>query len=132
MSNQKRLSQISLAAIALSVAALPCLAQTESSKNRNVKVQGTEIVTLRNERLGLRKAEPKTVSSENVDAKATIARDKFNESIAQATSATSGFQSSATMTESDWQRTQRVGSQTESTSAKGITFVASRGQRLPD
>jgi hypothetical protein len=134
MTNQKRLSQISLAAVALLAAALPCLAQTELNNRRNAidKVQGTEIATLRSERLGI-KAEAKTTPAESVNAKAINAsRDRFNLAITEATSSTSAFGSKTTFTESDWQKTQKLSNQTESQSSKSIAFVPSRGQKLPD
>jgi hypothetical protein len=134
MSNQKRLSQISLAAVALMAAALPCLAQTESNNRRNTmdKVQTTEIATLRNERLSI-KAQPGTTPAENATAKAISAsRDRFNLAITEATSSTSAFGSKTTFTESDWQNTQKLSNQSESQSSKSIAFVPSRGQKLPD
>jgi len=135
MTNQKRLSQVSLAAVALMAAALPCLAQTESNNRRNAmdKVEGTEIATLRNERLNISKAEPKTTPAENATAKAIkLSRDRFNLAIAEATSSTSAFGSKTTFTESDWQKTQKLSNQAESQSSKSIAFVPSRGQKLPD
>jgi hypothetical protein len=130
MSNQKTVSQISLAAIALLAAALPCLAQTESGKTRNLNVQGTEIATLRKERLSVPRAELKTTP--DVTAVSTsAARDRFNATIADATSANSAF-TSKTFTASDWQKTQKLSSEYDSISSKSITFVPSRGQKLPD
>jgi hypothetical protein len=132
MLNQKRLSQVSLAAVALLAAALPCLAQTESNNRRNAMVQGTEVATLRNERLRI-KAEPRTTPAENVTAKTVNAsRNRFNLAITEATSSTSAFGSKTTFTESDWQKTQKLNNQTESQSSKSIAFVPSRGQKLPD
>jgi hypothetical protein len=132
MLNQKRLSQVSLVAVALLAAALPCLAQTESNNRRNAMVRGTEIATLRNERLRI-KAEPKTTPAENVTAKAINAsRDRFNLAITEATSSPSAFGSKTTFTESDWQKTQKLSNQSDSQSSKSIAFVPSRGQKLPD
>ena len=134
MSNQKRLSQISLAAVALLAAALPCLAQTESNNRRNAmdKVQRTEIATLRSERLTI-KAEPKTTPAESVNAKAVNAsRDRINLAITEATSSTSAFGSKTTFTESDWQKTQKLSNQSKSQTSNSIAFVPSRGQKLPD
>ena len=134
MTNQKRLSQVSLAAVALMAAALPCLAQTESNNRRNVTdtVQRTEIATLRTERLTI-KAEPKTTPAERVNAKAVNAsRDRINLAITEATSSTSAFGSKTTFTESDWQKTQKLSNQSESQTSKNIAFVPSRGQKLPD
>jgi hypothetical protein len=133
MSNQKRLSQVSLAAIALLAAALPCLAQTESIRNRNVTVQATEVATLRDDHLGVRKTERKSVSDKSVNASAAkAARDKFDNAIAQVTSTNPGFMSSPTISANEWQKTQRLSNQSESTSSKSFTFVPSRGQKLPD
>ena len=133
MFNQKRLSQASLAAVALFAAALPCLAQAESNNHRNTLVQGTEIATLRRELLKARTAETKNTPAANVTAKATVsARDKFNSAIAEATSTTSAFGSKTTFTESDWQKTQKLTNQVESESSRSIAFVPSRGQKLPD
>jgi hypothetical protein len=135
MTNHKRLSQISFAAAALLVAALPALAQTESTNRRNAlqTVKSSEIATLRYERLEAPKAELKVTAAENVTAVSTQpSRDKFNQAIAQATSSTPGFLSNGTISESDWQKTQRVGKSSESTNTKGITFVPSRGQKLPE
>ncbi len=132
MLNQKRLSQLSLAAVALLAAALPCLAQTESNNRRNALVQGTEIATLRNERLNAGKAETRT-NAENVKAKtANASRDRLNLTIAEATSSTSAFGSKMTFTESDWQKTQKLSNQSESESSKRFAFVPSRGQKLPE
>lgn len=132
MSSQKRVSQVSFAAVALLAAALPCLAQTENSRNRNLTNHGTEIATLRNERLAVHKAESKTSSDKTIARTTNASRDKFNETIAQAMSAASGFQSNASFSESDWQKAQTVSNQFESTASKTITFVPSRGQKLPD
>ena len=131
MSNQKRLSQVSLAAVALLAAALPCLAQKESSKDRNLTVQPTEIATIRQARIGVPKAQLKT-TADVAAAASTASRDKFNKAIAQAISSSSGFMSNATISESDWLKTQRLSNRSESTSSKDITFVPSRGQKLPD
>jgi len=133
MFNPKRLSHISLAAAGLLAAALPCLAQAESTNQRNALVQGTAIATLRSEPLNVRTAETKTTPPENVTAKAINAsRNKFNLAITEATSTTSAFGSKKTFTESDWQKTQKLGNQSESESSKSIAFVPSRGQKLPD
>ncbi|HYW74233.1 MAG TPA: hypothetical protein VE961_24635 [Pyrinomonadaceae bacterium] len=133
MPTQKRLSQISFAAAALLVAALPGLAQTESHQNRKAieRVQPTEIATLRNERLGVRNAEP-VAANKSVAQTTKAARENFNEAIARATSSTSNLSSPATISESDWQKTQRVADQADANSAKRISFVASRGQKLPE
>jgi hypothetical protein len=133
MLNQKRLSQVSFAAVALLAAALPCLAQTESRNRLNALVQGTEIATVRNERLNVHKAEIKTTPAGNDNAKAINAsRDRFNLAIAEATSSTSAFGSKTTFTESDWRKMQKLNNQSESESSRRITFVPSRGQKLPD
>ena len=69
MSNQKTLSHLSFAAVALLAAAIPCLAQTESPNARHSQAgapnlaQTAEIAALRNERLSVYKAAPKTASA---------------------------------------------------------------------
>ena len=131
MTNQKRLSQVSFAAVALLAAALPCLAQTELSNRRTAPTN--EIAILHNERHGVAKAEPKVTSADNVNPKsANTSRNKLNEAFALATSSTAGFRSNTTISENDWQKTRRVGNAAESTATRTITFVPSRGQKLPD
>ena len=130
MSNQKRLSQVSLAAIAFLAAAMPCLAQTESNNRNNAidKSRSTEIAALRNDHLNVRKAEAKSTPAQTADA----SRERFNAAIAEATSSTSGFASKATFTESDWQKMRTLSKEFDSAAARSITFVPSRGQKLPD
>jgi hypothetical protein len=132
MLNQKRLSQLSLAAVALLAAALPCLAQTESNNRRNALVQGTEMATLRNERLNAGKAETKATTESVKTKTAKASRDRLNLTIAEATSSASAFGSKMTFTESDWQKTQKLSNQSESESSKRLAFVPSRGQKLPE
>jgi hypothetical protein len=131
MLNQKRLSQVSFAAVALLAAALPCLAQTESRNRLNALVPGTEIAIVRDERLVAHKA--RTTPAESDNAKAIKgSRDRFNLAITEATSSTSAFGPKTTFTESDWRKTQKLNNQSESESSRRITFVPSRGQKLPD
>jgi hypothetical protein len=140
MSNQKRLSQLSFAAVALLAAAIPCLAQTESSNARHNQAdaqdlaQTTEIATLRNERLSVHKAAaaPTAASEARVNKTAILSRDKFQSAIAQVTSITPGFSNSTTLSQSDWQKTRRLTNGDDSNSAKRVTFVPSRGQKLPE
>jgi undecaprenyl pyrophosphate phosphatase UppP len=134
MSNHKRLSQLSFTAVALLAAAIPCLAQTESRQARHSQTgamslaQTTEIAAITNTPLSAHKAAPKVAS----EAKVNESRDKFNVSIAQATSVTPGFSKSGTLSESEWQKTRRLTNDDSSSSAKRITFVPSRGQKLPE
>jgi hypothetical protein len=133
MSNHKRLSQLSFAAVALLAAAIPGLAQTESRQARALKpTQTAEIAALRNERLSADKAAPKTSAEAKANETAALSRGKFNRAIAQATAITPGFMNSTTLSESDWQKTRSVSNSGESNSAKRITFVPSRGQKLPE
>jgi len=139
MSHHKRLSRLSLATVALLAAALPCLAQTESSKARDTQAdahalsQPTAVAVLGNERLAVHKGESKTASEAKVIEKETgLSRAKFLHSIAQATSVTPSFLANpTTISESNWEKTLRLSNDNESTSPKRITFVPSRGQRLP-
>jgi hypothetical protein len=138
MSNHKRVSQLSFAAVALLAAAIPCLAQTESPNARHSQAGGpnlaqtAEIATLRNERLSVNKVAPKDASEAKVNKTAAQSSDKFNRAIAQVTSNTTLFSTTTTLSESDWQKTRRLANGDESSSAKRITFVPSRGQKLPE
>jgi hypothetical protein len=137
MSNHKKLSQLSFAAVALLAAAIPCLAQRESRQAQSQPAalkpaQTVEIAALRNERLSAHKAAPETASAAKVNEKATQSRDKFNSAIAQAVSTTPGFSNSTTLSESDWQKTRRLANDDESSSSRRINFVPSRGQKLPE
>ena len=136
MSNQKGLSQLSLAAAVLLAAALPCLAQTESNRIRNsqadaLSMKPTEIAALGNPRLNVHKTEL-TSATGVTEKQTTLSRAKFQQALAQATSITPSFlTNSTTISESNWEKTQRLGIDRESTSPKRITFVPSRGQKLP-
>jgi len=137
MSNQKRLSQLSFAAVALLAAALPCWAQTESSKARNNQADAlsmnrpTEIAALGNERLTVHKAETKSAATVT-EKQTTLSRAKFQQALVQATSANPTFLTNpTTISEINWEKTRRLGNDNESTSPKRITFVPSRGQKLP-
>lgn len=133
MSNHKRLSQLSFAAAALLAAAIPSLAQTESRQAEALNLAPTtEIAVLRNEPLTVSKAAPKTSSEAKVNKTAAPSRDKLNSAIAQVTSNPTGFSNSTTISESDWQKTRRVANDDDSNSSKRITFVPSRGQKLPE
>jgi hypothetical protein len=137
MSNQKTLSRLSFVAIVLLAAALPCLAQTKSTPARNNQTgdmnlrQETEIAVLGSERLNVYKAEPRTVSDIKVgEQQRNLARARFQQSIDQASSATPTFPT--TISESDWQKARSLGNDDESSATKRITFVPSRGQKLPE
>jgi len=135
MSSKKTLSQLSFVVIALLAAALPSWAQTKSTETRNNQAgdmnlrQATEIAALGSERLNVYKAEAKPISAA-MEQQRSIARAKFQQSIDQASSASPAFL--ATVSESDWQKTRRLANDDESTSATRITFVPSRGQKLPE
>jgi len=131
MTNQKTISRMSLVVIALLAAAGSCLAQTKATQARgdmNVS-QATEIATLRNERLNIFKSESKTPAKDHVAEQASASRLKFEQSIERATADAPSL--ATTITESDWQKTRTVISD-ESASPKRITFVPSRGQKLPE
>ena len=136
MSSQKTLSQLSFVIIALLAAALPCLAKTKSTQARdnqtgNMSVrQGAEIAALGSERLNVYKPETKSVADATVfEQQRNQTRAKFQQSIDQVSAAAPSFLT--TLSESDWQKTQRLANDDEQTSAKRITFVPSRGQKLP-
>jgi hypothetical protein len=125
MTNQKSISRLSLVVIALLAAAGSCLAQTKSTQAR----QATEIATLRNERLNIFKSESKTSAKDQIAEQASASRIKFEQSIERATADAPSL--ATTLSESDWQKTRTVISD-ESSSPKRITFVPSRGQKLPE
>ena len=136
MSNQKNISRLSLVVIALLAAALPALAQTKSTQTRNdqtgdsIVTPATEIAALGSERLNVYKAEAKPWSEAmGLEQKQSHARARFQQSIEAASSASPAFLT--TISESDWQKTRQLGNDESSTSAKRITFVPSRGQKLP-
>ena len=134
MSNQKTLSQLSFVVIALLAAALPCLAQTKSTQSRNNQTgdmslrQGTEVAALGSERLNVSKSEPKPAETAVFEQR-NMTRARFLQSIDQVSSVSPSFLT--TISESDWQKTQRLANNDEQTSARRITFVPSRGQKLP-
>jgi hypothetical protein len=141
MSNQKRLSQLSLAAVALFAAALPCLAQTESGNARQAVVlnqaQAGEIAALGSERLSVHKAAGRaTADARVIEKQKTWSRAQFEQSIERATVGTPLVTNVTNVTnpaisENGWEKTRRLANDDESTSAKRITFVPSKGQRLP-
>jgi hypothetical protein len=132
MSNQKRLSQLSFAVFALLTAALPCVAQTEASKAQNQAAKldanrANEIAVLGNDRLSVRKAASKTADVRVTEKQ----RARFEQSIEQAATASPAFMTNPTFSGSDWEKTRRLSNDNESTFPKRITFVPSRGQKLP-
>jgi len=137
MSKQKTLSRMSLTVVALLAATLTCLAQTKSTPTRNDQTgemklrQPTEIAVLRSERLDIYKAEAKPASeAATFEQQRIMVRVKFQQSIDQASSAPAALLT--TISESDWQKTQRLGNDQGSASPRRITFVPSRGQKLPE
>jgi len=137
MSSKKTLSQLSFVVIALLAAALPSWAQTKSTETRNNQAgdmnlrQATEIAALGSERLNVYKAEAKPASeAATFEQQRIMVRVKFQQSIDQASSAPAALLT--TISESDWQKTQRLGNDQGSASPRRITFVPSRGQKLPE
>jgi hypothetical protein len=138
MSNQKRLSQLSFAAIALFAAALPCLAQTESGNARQAAVlnqaQASEIAALGSERLSVHKAAGRaTAEAKVIEKQKTWSRAQFEQSIERAVVGTPLVTNvtNPAISESSWEKTRRLANDDQWTSSKRITLLPSKGQRLP-
>lgn len=136
MSNQKALSRLSFVVIALLAAALPCLAQTKSTEGRNVQTSdvslrpATEIAALGSERLNVYKPEAKpATATAGFEQQRNSARIKFQQSLDEASAAPAAL---STISQSDWLKAQRLSTDENSASPKRITFVPSRGQKLPE
>src|SRR5262245_217773 len=137
MSNQKGLSRLSFAGIALLAAALPCLAQTQSGNTRNSQAsvlnagQANEIAALGSERLSVYKAASRNTADAKMIEKQKWSRARFEQSIEQAFTGAPVVKNPSAISESDWEKTRRISSDDEPISPKRITFVSSRGQKLP-
>jgi hypothetical protein len=129
MSAQKRLSQLSVAAVALLVVALPCFAQSESTE-KNSAASGSDnsgIVAVNRESVTREsRVEEKRVADADMTTKAPkFSATTFFKAAGEASAAASkpsiSFQPIADRFE-----------RKESRPVNGFTFVASRGQTLPE
>ena len=125
----KRVSHLSFAAIALLVAALPALAQTESVGNETAKstsdrIEATQVAALAGERLSVHKTAPKSAAAPAASAKQpSLSLAQFMEAASQST---------VTPLSTVFAQPKVIDSNhNETASRKGITFVPSRGQKLP-
>ena len=129
MSAQKRLSQLSVSAVALLVVALPAFAQNESSeKNSAASASDNSAIVAVNRESVTRESrvEEKRVADADTNTKAPkFSATMFVKAAAEATAASAkpaiSFQPVADRFE-----------RKESRPVNGITFVASRGQTLPE
>lgn len=126
MSAQKRLSQISVAAIALVVVALPCFAQTENDKSNAASVtDSSAVVAVNRESLTPEsRIEAKIVAKADTKTKAPkFSAGTFVKAASDAPAATSitslSFEPVA------------VPERLERKQSGGITFVPSVGSKLP-
>src|SRR5688500_13525550 len=126
MSAQKRLSQLSIAAVVLLVVSVPAFAQTESTaKNTAAGVSdNSAIVAVNRESVtGESRVEEKRVADADVNSKAPkFSATMFVKAASEATAKPSIFFHPVA------DRFERK----ESRPVNGITFVASRGQTLPE
>ena len=132
MSNQKRLSHLSFAAAALLAAALPCFAQTESKQAINNQAgnlnatEVTQIAALATERLSVNKSETKKADNAKViEQRSAFSVEQFRQaargsSSAEAILATRIFAAPKVKPDDN-----------EETVSRKITFVPSKGQKLP-
>src|SRR5262245_3760923 len=129
----KKLSHLSFASIALLVAALPALAQTKSVENEMAKstsdqIVATQVAALAGERLSVHKSAPTSAAVPVASSKQTsLSLERFKQAASQST-ATSSFAAQSTI----FAQPKLIDSNDNDTaSRKRITFVPSRGQKLP-
>jgi hypothetical protein len=131
MSAQKRLSQLSVAAVALLVVALPCFAQTETPANQTEKTSAASVadgsaVVAVNRESAMRESrnDAKRVSDADTNARAPkFSADKFMQAVNELPATTikrsSVFLSSTPKFDD------------KSSDSKGLTFVPSRRPEAP-
>ena len=130
MSAKKPLSHMSFAAIALLISALPALAQTESAKNKASQhtsggIEAIQIASLTSQRLNVHRNSVTTVKVNRKQSAFSL--DKFMAAGSQSSTSDSfAWQTAGVpqpkMTGSD---------DNELASRNRITFVPSKGQKLP-
>jgi hypothetical protein len=132
MSNQKSLSHLSFAAAALLAAALPCFAQTESNQARNNQAgnlnatEVTQIAALGTERVIVNKAETKkTAEAKMSEKRATLSADQFVQAAKVSSSA------DAFLATQIFAAPKVKPNDNDETVSRKITFVPSKGQKLP-
>lgn len=131
MTIQKQLSHLSFAAIMLVFAALPALAQSGAADNQTAVavtsnvVESDQLAALRKDRVSLpTKESPIVVAPANVEKQTSFSATQFMKSVTEATvisdSKAYGFTSLEAPRKSF-----------SETSSKSITFVPSRGPKVP-
>ena len=128
MSAQKILSQLSFAAIALFISAIPCFAQTETATTE--QISASTQVAVNNVRRTYR-AEPTVVAtSEAKQKQPAFSATEFMQAVNEATSfETKSSSSTPTLVLNDFDQTKLEFE--KPASSKRITFVPSKGQRIP-
>lgn len=126
MTIQKQISHLSFAAIMLVFAALPALAQTAAVDNQTaVAITSTfdEVAALRKERVSVRvKESPIVVAPAVTERQPSFSMNQFMKSVTEPT-----VISDSTV----FERTSLERPRFNETTPKSITFVPSRGPRLP-
>jgi hypothetical protein len=132
MSTQKRLSHLSFAAAALLAAALPCFAQAESNQTRNQAgnlnaAEATQIAVLGTERVSVNKAETRKAADAKVSEKRpTLSAEQFRQAAKGSASANAFLATQIFAAPKDLKS-----SNNDETASRKITFVPSKGQKLP-
>ena len=129
MSAQKRLSQLSVAAVALLVVALPCFAQTETVTNDNdkttaVSVTDTNSAVAVNREKATRESRIEAKSMTNADTKTKAPKFSASTFVKAATEAP------ATMSKTTFEPV-AVPDSLERKQSGSITFLPSVGSKLP-
>jgi hypothetical protein len=132
MTIQKQLSHLSFAAIVLVFAALPALAQTGSVDNQTV-VATTSNFAKADQMAALRKALSGTSTRESTIVVAPAITEKQQPSFSVNQFVKSATESTATSNNTVFEFTNidKPGKAFNETSSKAITFVPSRGPKMP-
>jgi|SRR6185503_3643027 len=130
MSAQKTLSQLSFAAIALVIAAIPCFAQTDSVVTPT-ETTSNEIAAVNYARRTISQPESVVVAEAKVDRKqATFSATRFMQAVNTPASFEMKLNSSTPTIVLNDLDAEKLAVERPA-SSKRITFVPSRGQRIP-
>lgn len=133
MSAQKTLSQLSFAIIALFIAALPCFAQTESvtAPADQSRVTSANQVAVNNiRRMGTLRSESFVVAEvERSKSQPAFSATKFMQAVSESGSLENETKSAARTISINFDTTNFDGE--KAASSRRITFVPSKGQRIP-
>ncbi|HEX7295574.1 MAG TPA: hypothetical protein VF251_07465 [Pyrinomonadaceae bacterium] len=128
MSAQKTVSQLSFAAIALFIAAIPCFAQTEKAMTE--QMSASTQVAVNSVRRTYRTEPTDVAASEAKQKQLAFSPTAFMQAVNESTSfETKSSSSTPTLVLNDFDQTRLV--LEKPASSKRITFVPSKGQRIP-